>query len=159
MGYLKMKSFLSIKNLLAIGLILFGLILAIKINEKPEVNDPVVILNIQKPSDEIIAIVSPISKLVSDPTDRAKLAIFNQEFANRVVSYNTNNQQTNDVYVLAGSKFFKDSLVDKYKDLDGELIKLLESSMGSDNHILTNEEKTDVSNKFMGLAWSLIQKK
>lgn len=154
-----MKSFLSIKNLIAISLILFGCVLAIELNKKDTINEPIVILNIQKPNEEIISIVSPISKLITDPTDRAKLAIFNQEFANRILTYQTNNQQTNDVYVLAASKFFKDSLVDKYSDLDSELIKLLESSIGNDNHILTQEEKKDISNKFMGLAWSLIQKR
>lgn len=154
-----MKSFLSIKNLVAISLIAFGCILAIKLNEKPKVDDPVVILNIEKPTDEIIEIVSPISKLVTDPTDRAKLAIFNQEFATRIISYATDNQKTNDVYVLAASKFFKDSMLDKYEGLDSEVIKLLESSIGTDNHILTNEEKLDISKKFTGLAWSLIQKK
>lgn len=154
-----MKSFLNIKNLVAISLIAFGCILAIKLNEKPKVDDPVVILNIEKPTDEIIGIVSPISKLVTDPTDRAKLAIFNQEFATRIMSYTTDNQKTNDVYVLAASKFFKDSMLNKYEGLDSEVIKLLESSIGTDNHILTNEEKLDISKKFTGLAWSLIQKK
>jgi len=152
-----MKLFLNITNLVAVSLILFGCVLAIQLNQKPQVDD-VAILNIEKPTDDIISIVGPIGKLITDPTDRAKLAIFNQEFANRVVSYNTNNQQVNDVYVLAGSKFFNNDLVDKYKNLDVELVKLLESSIGSDNHILTKEEKQDISAKFMGLAWALIQK-
>lgn len=154
-----MKSFLNTKNLIALLLIMFGCVLAIKINEKPNIDNPVVVLNIEKPTDEIIQLVTPISNLITDPTDRAKLAIFNQEFANRIVSYNTNNQQTNDVYVLAGAKFFKETLVDKYPELDLELVKLIESSIGNDNHILTNEEKLDISKKFMGLAWSLIQKR
>lgn len=154
-----MKTFLSIKNLLAISLILFGIILAVKLNEKPKVDDDVVVLNIERPTDEIISIVAPISKLVIDPNDRVKLAIFNQEFATRVSSYNTDNQKLNDLYVLAASKFFKDTLLNKYESLDAELVKLLESSIGSENHILTNQEKSDVSKKFMGLSWSLIQKR
>jgi hypothetical protein len=152
-----MKSFLSTKNLVAIALILFGCILAVRQNPSPKIDD-VAILNIDKPTDAIINIVNPISKLVTDPTDRAKLAIFNQEFAKRVLAYNANNQQVNDVYVLAGSKFFNNDLVDKYKDLDVELVKLLESSIGSENHIVTQQEKEDISTKFMGLAWALIQK-
>lgn len=152
-----MKKLLNLKNSIAIVLILFGITVAIEQARKPSENT--VVLNIDKPSDDIISLVEPISKLVSDPTDRAKLAIFNQEFATRVLTYNTNNQQTNDVYVLAASHFFQSSLLDKYENLDTELVKLLESSIGNDNHILSESEKLDISKKFMGLAWALIEKK
>lgn len=67
----------------------------------------------QKQTQDIVELVTPISNLVSDPTDRAKLAIFNQAFATRVKGYDTDLQQVNDVYVLAGSHFFESTLVDK----------------------------------------------
>ena len=119
----------------------------------------VALLDIEKPTPDVIELVSPISNLITDPTDRAKLAIFNQAFANRVKSYDADTQQVNDVYVLAGQTFFKDSLVDKYRELDKMLIELMTKAMGSDNHALTSEEEQLLSSYFMGLAWSLIQKR
>jgi hypothetical protein len=154
-----MKFNLNLKNAVAICLVLFGLVLAIQKSSNVVIDkDEIAILDIKKPAQDIIDLVQPISNLVTDPTDRAKLAIFNQDFATRITNYTADNQQTNDVYVLAASFFFTDSLKDKYNDLDVELVKLLKSSIGEDNHILTETEKADISAKFMGLAWSLIQK-
>lgn len=152
-----MKKLINLKNLVGISLILFGTFLAVR-NYPTVDNNPILLLDIEKPSDDILLKVKPLSSLITDPTDRAKLAIFNQDFANRITKYTTDNQKVNDVYVLAASYFFKDSLKDKYADLDIELVKLLESIVGTDNHILSPEEKMQISNHFMGLAWSLVQK-
>jgi hypothetical protein len=119
----------------------------------------VALLNIEKPSQEIIEMVTPMSGIVTDPTDRAKLAIFNQEFANRVKRYDADVQQVNDVYVLSGGYFFKDELKDKYDELDKIIMDLMQRCSSSDNHKLTTEEKNKLSSYFMGFAWSLIQKR
>jgi hypothetical protein len=152
---------MSHKNTIAIFLILFGISAGIlKITQK---NDPVdnniAILNIEKPSEDIIKLVLPISQKISDPTDRAKLAIFNQEFSSRIESYELDNQKLNDLYVLAADKFFKGSMQDKYEALDDNLKNLFISIITEDNHQITNEEKTNLKNTFSGLAWTLIQKK
>jgi hypothetical protein len=152
-----MKRLFNLKNSIAICLILFGLILAVEQRNRP--SDHKIDLNIDKPTDEVLVLVEPIANLISDPTDRAKLAIFNQEFAQRILSYTASNQQTNDVYVLAASHFFKDSINDKYANLDTELVKLLESSIGNENHVLSDSEKEDIAKKFTGLSWVLIERK
>lgn len=152
-----MNNLLNIKNSIAIILILFGLTLAVEKHRNPVQNT--VVLNIDQPSDKILSMVQPIAKLITDPNDRAKLAIFNQEFASRILRYEINNQQTNDIYVLAASNFFKNSLNDKYQGLDVAIIELLQSSIGNDNHVLSENEKIDISNKFMGLSWALIERK
>lgn len=122
---------------------------------KPE---PVVILNVDKPSQEIIDKVKGLSSLVTDPTDRAKVAIFNYEFATRVKDYNTDLQKINDVYTLAGKTFFKEELVGKYNGLGDAITKLISDLISDDNHDLSQAEKDKVSEHFMGLAWSLLQK-
>ncbi len=149
-----MKKLLNIRSLIGIILIVVALLPPLG---KPQ-NDTI-LLDINKPSDQVIEIVKPISDLITDPTDRAKLAIFNQEFANRVISYDTDIQKLNDVYALAGSNFFKDTLVNKYEKLDSSLVDLVKKICTDDNHILTQEEKNQLSSHFMGLAWSLIQKR
>ena len=77
---------------------------------KPE-PAPAKILNIDTPSTQVLNRVKIFSNIVTDPTDRAKLAIFNYEFANRVASYNASSQQVNDVYTLAGKTFFQNTFV------------------------------------------------
>jgi hypothetical protein len=155
----------TITSILAVILIVYGVFgnsLLDLLDNKPQpspVPEPEIsILNIDRPSLEILQRVKIFGELIKDPTDRAKIAIFNYEFANRLVSYTTNLQQLNDVYVLAGQEFFKKDLIGKYKDLPGMIIKLIEEVTGEQNHVLSEEEKADLHQKFLGVAWVLIQK-
>jgi len=155
-----MKNYLNLKTIIGLALICIGLLLPphIKINNVD--NNNIAILNIDKPTETILSIVAPISSVVTDPTDRAKLAIFNQDFANRVKNYDADTQQINDLYSIAASEFFGSSLDNKYKNLDVLLVELIKTCCsGEDNHKLIQEEKDKLSSHFMGLAWSLIQKK
>jgi hypothetical protein len=121
--------------------------------------DELALLDIDKPTSAIIETVAPVAALVTDPTDRAKLAVFNQAFAQRVGKYTTDTQQLNNVYVLAAQNFFSDSMKDKYRDFDKELLGVFTKSIGDDNHQLTEDEKRIVGDYFMGLAWSFVQKR
>ena len=116
------------------------------------------ILDIEVPSEEVKQAVESLEGMVSDPSDRAKLAIFNYDFAQRVLSYEADSQQVNDIYTLAGKTFFKNTLVDKYTGLSEEIVALLVECMGEENHVLTQEEKNKLHEYFMGVAWVLIQK-
>lgn len=118
---------------------------------------PEKILNIDTPSDVVKARVKVFSDLVTDPTDKAKLAIFNYEFAKRVEGYETNSQQVNDVYAMAGKLFFKGTLVDKYDGLAEEIIRLINEIIGEENHNLTLKEKQQISEYFLAVSWTLIQ--
>lgn len=120
--------------------------------------EPAKILNINTPSNNVANRVQLFSDLVTDPTDRAKLAIFNYEFAKRVASYDADNQQVNDIYTIAGKTFFNTSLVDKYDGLAESLTDLIKEIIGDENHNLTQDEKNKLSEYFLGIAWVLIQK-
>jgi hypothetical protein len=150
------------KNIIAVGLLLysfFGGGLLDLLDKIPKPNPepaPVKILNIDKPHEDVINRVKVFSELVTDPSDKAKLAIFNYEFAERVLDYNATSQQVNDVYTLAGKIFFKDTLVDKYDGLAEEIVKLLKEIMGDDNHSLKEFEKAELNEYFMAVAWVLI---
>lgn len=154
---------MDIKKIIAVGLLLYavfgsGLLdLLDRPMPEPQPKPPEKILNIDTPSETVIARVSLFSDLVTDPTDRAKLAIFNYEFAKRIEGYSTTSQQVNDVYALAGKTFFKGSLVDKYDGLAEEIVKLLQEIMGEENHALTLVEKQELSEYFKGVSWVLIQ--
>ena len=151
------------KNLLAVVLLVYSVFglgwldLLDKPFPKPEPT-PAKILNVTTPSDEVQRRVNSISDIVSDPSDKAKLAIFNYEFANRVLSYEADSQQVNDVYTLAGKTFFELELVDKYDGLSENIVLLLKECMGENNHVLSSDEKNKLHEYFMGVAWVLIQK-
>lgn len=143
----------NLKLVIGICLIIAGLL----ISENKGLNKDLLLLNINKPTATVIDIVSPITQKITNIDDRAKLAIFNYEFSQRVPKYkNITTQDLNDIYVLAASKFFKTSMKDKYKDLDKDLVGLIESVTTSDNHQLTPEEQKVISDNFNGLSWSLV---
>lgn len=152
-----MNKLLNLRTAIGLACILLALGLMYKPSPNKIDND-LSILNIEKPSQDILERVGPIAKTITDPTDRAKLAIFNQEFAKRVPSYDTDLQQVNDVYVIAAASFFENSLKDKYENLDVALVDLIQQVTTDENHKLTLEEKNKVSQNFLGLSWSLIQK-
>jgi hypothetical protein len=89
-------------------------------------------LGIQKPTDAIAQQVSKITNIVTNDTDRL-----------------------NHLYTLAGKYFFGDSLKDKYADLDIFLINSIIDTVGDKNHILSDNEKLLLQEKFYGIAWYL----
>ena len=89
------------------------------------------ILTIDKPDQDVIDRVSIFSDIVTDPDDRAKLAIFNHEFAKRVTEYD---------------------------GLSEEIVKLMEEIIGETNHSLDQVVKDQLNEYFIGISWVLIQK-
>lgn len=152
------------KNILAIILLMYAVFgeglfdVADKPSPTPDPNPAAEILDIDKPSDQVIKDVSVFSELITDPSDRAKIAIFNYEFAERVLKYNSDVQQINDVYSLAGKLFFKNSLIDKYDGLAERIQNLLVEILTDENHFITQEEKNSLNKYFMGIAWVLVYK-
>lgn len=140
--------------------VFYGSIPSIDINPIPnEVDEVEEIINVDRPSDEILTKVRPVAAKITEIEDRAKIALFNYEFAKRVNSYKTSSQQLNDLYAEAGKLFFENSLVNKYEGFSDDLVSLFESVVGSDNHILSTNEKDSLSNLFSGLAWALVEEK
>ena len=119
---------------------------------------PAKILNVDTPSEDVQKRVQIFSELVTNPDDKAKLAIFNYEFSQRITEYKTNAQNVNDVYTIAGKTFFQQSLVNKYEGLNEEIVSLLTECMTDENHVLTQDEKNNLHEYFMGVAWVLIQR-
>jgi hypothetical protein len=138
--------------LIIIGSLPLSCVPNIKPNPTPQIN-----LDIEKPTNEILSLVSPINLLVTNNEDRAKFAVLNYCFSKRVNNYETTSQKMQDIYVLAAQYYLKDSMDNKYKDLDKKMVDLFVKLVGDDDHILTVDEKINVQNTFGGLAWSLIK--
>lgn len=150
------------KRFLALVLVVYGVFgtgwLDLLDRPLPDPKPPAKILTIQTPSEIVQKRVEIFANLISDPTDKAKIAIFNYDFAQRVVNYETTAQQVNDVYSLAGKMFFNNTLVDRYEGLSEEIVLLLKECMTDENHVLTQDEKQKLNEYFTGVAWILIQK-
>lgn len=154
-----MKRLLNLRTLIGVSLICFA-----AWNPKLPIPSPLPDIDIstivvEKPNQEVLDLVNPISVTIDNKEDRLKLAVFNYTFASRVSKYDTDTQKLNDIYVTAATEFFGDSLVDKYDDLDGMIILLFEKTTGSENHTLTQNEKENLASHFNGLTWALIQKR
>lgn len=150
------------KILVAIGLlyfVFFGSVPDININPLPdEVDEVEALLNVDEPSEAVLQTVKPVADLITETEDRAKLALFNYEFASRITRYNTDAQQLNDVYTTAAANFFDEKFKGKYDGLSEGLTNLLRSVTTDDNHVLTTDEKQRLKDLFNGLSWALIER-
>lgn len=122
-----------------------------------KVDEVAAIINVEKPSEDILLKVMPVAKIVTDIEDKAKLALFNYEFGSRVLKYETDAQQINDVYTQAAALFFEDKLKGKYENLSDKIKELFISVLSDDNHTLTKEEKEKLKELFSGLSWALLE--
>jgi hypothetical protein len=112
-------------------------------------------LEIVEPSEEIKEKVSSIAELVTDKEDRMDLAVFNMIFAKRVLNYEAEAQDVQDIYVEAAKILFDKSLKGKYNGYGESIQDLLKDSMGDENHTLSQSEKDSLSEDFNGLAYVL----
>ena len=117
---------------------------------------PAPIIQIAEPNQKVIEKVSSVASLVTDDKDRVELAIFNDIFANRILDYDADSQQINDVYTEAARNVFGSSMQGKYKGYSAGLTSLFKEVLGTKNHQLSEEEKSKLSAYFRGLAWCLI---
>ena len=114
-----------------------------------------VVIDVDEPTQEIKDKVSSIADLITDEKDRINLCIFNKIFAERVKNYDADAQQINDVYTEAAKMFFGETLKGKYAGYGDGIKKLMSDILGNENHVLTQDEKNQLSAVFYGLAWHL----
>ena len=123
---------------------------------KPGPGPDAPIIDINEPSQEIISVTRPIADLVTDENDRLKLCCFNKVFADRVGGYlGIKAQQANDLYVQAAKNYFSTTLQEKYDGLSEGLTSLFKREIDTQEHTLSDEERSKLSKTFLGLAWCL----
>ena len=154
---MKLKSS-TIRTTLGLLLILIGLFLP-QIQEWipdliPDTPAPAVV--IEEPTQEIKDKTLKVAEKVTDKKDRLELCIFNKVFSERVLGYDADVQQVNDIYTESGKILFKDSLKGKYNGYGAGVVSLISEITGNENHKLTQVEKEKISQVFNGLSWSLI---
>jgi hypothetical protein len=113
------------------------------------------IIKVEKPSEDIINRISSTAACVTDSKDRLYLGVFNYVFSDRVVRYESDSQQINDVYVKAAKNKFGASMKGKYSELSGNIEQLFKNVLGDENHSVSVSEKEDLKTYFSALAWKL----
>ena len=153
---MKLKSS-TIRTGLGLLLILIGLFLP-QIQERipdliPDTPTPSIV--IEEPTQEIKDKTLKVSEKVTDDKDRLELCVFNKVFSERVLGYDADVQQVNDIYTESGKILFKGSLKGKYDGYGAGVVSLISEITGNENHELTQQEKQQISEVFSGLAWNL----
>ena len=148
----------TIRTVLGLLIILIGLFLP-QIQERipdliPDTPSPSIV--IEEPTQEIKDKTLKVSEKVTDTKDRLELCVFNKVFSERVLGYDADVQQVNDIYTESGKILFKDSLKGKYDGYGSGVVSLISEITGSENHELTQQEKQQISQVFNGLSWSLL---
>ena len=118
------------------------------LNNKPQIV-------ITKPTDVLIAQWAETSDSITDSKDRVRLCVFNKTFAERVIFYDAEAQQVNDVYVFAAKDVFGTTLKGKYSKLQPAIQDAMLSVLGEENHDIIEPEKGDLNKIFMAFAWCL----
>jgi len=155
---MKLKSS-TIRTALGLLVVLVGLFLPQIQEWIPDLipDNPKPTITIEEPTQEIKDKTLKVAEKVTDTKDRLELCVFNKVFSERILQYDTDVQQVNDIYTESGKILFKDSLKGKYDGYGSGVISLISEITGVENHELTQSEKQQISQVFSGLAWNLSQ--
>ena len=113
-------------------------------------------LQIEEPAENLLEDSKGILAIVTDPKDRAVLAMFNKEFSERILAYDGTVQNYNDVYVDAISSVFDDRLL-AYNGLSNFTQASFAKVVGTKNGFVTAPERAALSKVYEAQAWVLGQ--
>lgn len=150
------------KLILGLALLILGFFYQdLPLKNKPVVNNEYAkYLALQKPSDEVLNEVKDIKSIVSGPDevfDRELIAIFNNEMGKRIENYeNVNTLTFENYYYDAGKMYFEGRIAKKYNGLGDKLYKVILSTLGENESVVTKEDFKKLSEKMRGIAWVLL---
>ena len=117
-------------------------------------------LDLQKPSDKIFEEIKDMKSIVSGPDevfDREIIAIFHNEIGKRLISYeDITSISFENFYIDSAKLTFNTRLNNKYKELGNKMYKIILSTLGENESVITKEEQSILSEKMRGIAWILL---
>ena len=118
------------------------------------------ILGLEEPNDKMYQELKDVKDIVSGPDqvfDRELIAIFNNEMGKRLPSYeNVNSISFENFYVESAKLTFNNRISNKYKALGDRMYKIILSTLGENESIITKDEQTVLSKKMKTIAWILL---
>ena len=146
---------MNARLLIGIALMLVGLFWGEIKNSIPDFPDNKPVILIEKPEASLIEGWSDTANSITDPKDRLYLCLFNKVFAERVLNYDADSQQINDVYVLAAKELFGSSIKGKYDRLAPATKRSMTGVLGEENHSVIESEKQKLNKVFLAFSWCL----
>lgn len=114
------------------------------------------VMMITKPSDEMIKLALPLDEVITKKSDEESFAVFNKEFSDRVVNYETKGQAVLGIYSTAIETVFGKRLKEDYDNKIGVVVKqAMEEVMGDYETNLTEKQRKDLQEKFESYSWVL----
>ena len=146
---------MNARLLIGIALMVVGLFWGEIKNSIPDFpnNKPAIL--IERPEASLIERWSDTANSITDPKDRLYLCLFNKVFAERVLKYDADSQQINDVYVLAAKELFGSSIKGKYGKLAPSTKRSMIGVLGEENHSVVESEKQKLNKVFLAFSWCL----
>ena len=148
-----------------IGLVIIGFfwnsIVQIDI-KKPEIKSTNYseILELKKPNDALYEELKDIKEIVSGPDevfDREIIAVFHNEVGKRLPSYENITSITFENFYIDSAKLtFNGRLTNKYKNLGERIYKIILSTLGDNESVITKEEQLNLSEKMRAISWILL---
>jgi len=150
---------------LGIGLVIIGFFWdSISVSN---INKPIVpstdynkILDLKKPTDKLIEELKDVKTIVSGPDevfDRELIAIFNNEMGKSLPAYeNVSSIAFENFYIESAKLTFNNRISNKYKPLGDKMYKIILSTLGENEAIITKEEQAALSDKMRAIAWILL---
>jgi hypothetical protein len=118
------------------------------------------LLTLVKPSDAIYQEVKDIKSIVSGPDevfDRELIAIFNNEMGKKIENYdNVTTLAFENYYYDAGKMYFEGRISKKYSGLGDKLYKIILSTLGENESVMSKDDFKKLSDKMRGIAWVLL---
>jgi hypothetical protein len=118
------------------------------------------LLDLQKPNDKLYDELKDIKSIVSGPDevfDREIIAIFHNEIGKRLPNYeNITSISFENFYVESAKLTFNNRISNKYKTLGDRMYKIILSTLGENEAIITKEEQLALSEKMRAIAWILL---
>ena len=101
-----------------------------------------------------------LKDIVSGPDqvfDRELIAIFNNEMAKRLETYdNVTTLTFENYYYEAGKMYFEGRIAKKYSGFGDKLYKIILSTLGDNESVISKEDFLKLSEKMRGIAWILL---
>ena len=118
------------------------------------------LLDLKKPNDTLYDELKDIKSIVSGPDevfDREIIAIFHNEMGKRLPQYkNVSSISFENFYVESAKLTFNNKLSNKYRSLGDKMYKIILSTLGENESIITKQEQLVLSEKMRAIAWILL---
>jgi hypothetical protein len=101
-----------------------------------------------------------VKSIVSGPDevfDREIIAIFHNEMGKRLPTYdNVSSISFENFYVESAKLTFNNRLSNKYKALGDRMYKIILSTLGENEAIITKKEQFELADKMRAISWILL---